>query len=74
AHCWGQSVRCRLLTTNIQQYQNNIPLNTLTRRFREAIQLTRSLGFSYIWIDILYIIQDSQAGWTAESPKMASIY
>jgi hypothetical protein len=74
SHCWGQSVRCKLLTTNIQQYQKYIPMRDLTRSFIESIHLTTELGFQYLWIDALCIIQDSDADWQVESSKMGDIY
>lgn len=74
SHCWGQSVRCKLLTTNIEAYQTCIPWEDLTATFREALELTSSLGYSHIWIDALCIIQDVAEDWRLESAKMGSIY
>ncbi|KAH8648877.1 heterokaryon incompatibility protein-domain-containing protein, partial [Ilyonectria robusta] len=74
SHNWGQSVHCKLLSTNLQQYQQFIPTSHLSKTFREATLLTATLGFSYIWIDALCIIQDSAADWQAESTMMGDIY
>jgi Heterokaryon incompatibility protein (HET) len=54
--------------------KTQIPPNELSATFRDAIDLTRRLGFQYIWIDSLCIIQDSRADWAVESAKMAIIY
>ncbi|RGP70195.1 hypothetical protein FSPOR_4095 [Fusarium sporotrichioides] len=43
-----------------------IPLDSLTKTFREAIVIARSLGFKYIWIDSLCIIQDDPQDWAYE--------
>lgn len=46
-----------------------MPLN-----FRDAVAMTRSLGFQYLWIDSLCILQDSREDWAREAVQMASIY
>jgi hypothetical protein len=38
------------------------------------MQLTLKLGFRYIWIDSLCIVQDDPADWETESSRMAEIY
>jgi hypothetical protein len=45
-------------------------LESLPKTFRDSIQVTRALGYKYIWIDSLCIIQ-STADWERESVKMA---
>lgn len=42
--------------------------------FQEAIQTARNLGYSYIWIDSICIIQDDKEDWITESGMMASVY
>jgi hypothetical protein len=44
------------------------------RTFQDAITLTRTLGFNYIWIDSLCIIQDDGRDWEIESARMTSVY
>ena len=36
--------------------------------------VTRALGFRYVWIDSLYIVQDSASDWQRESSLMGSVY
>ncbi|KAF2807327.1 HET-domain-containing protein [Mytilinidion resinicola] len=40
----------------------------------DAIKLARAVGFDYIWIDSLYIIQDSKTDWGKEAAEMSRIY
>ncbi|KAI3323719.1 hypothetical protein HD806DRAFT_495435 [Xylariaceae sp. AK1471] len=42
--------------------------------FRHAIHVTRGLGFRYIWIDALCIMQDNEAEMTTEIMRMDEIY
>lgn len=58
----------------LQSRLTSIPLPKLPKSFREAILITRRLGYEYIWIDSLCIIQDDPADWERESAKMADIY
>ena len=51
-----------------------MPLVELTRTFRDAVIITRNLGFSYLWIDSLCIIQNDAKDWETESARMADIY
>jgi hypothetical protein len=65
------------LTTTSQtigQRMRQIPMTTLPKTFRDAIQFTRGLGLRYIWIDSLCIIQDSEDDWKQEAARMADVY
>jgi hypothetical protein len=42
--------------------------------FQDAVTITRQLGFRYLWIDSLCIIQDSQHDWQTHSAIMGEIY
>lgn len=41
---------------------------------RQAIQATRELGLSYIWIDALCIVQDDPDDWACEAAQMQHVY
>lgn len=76
SHCWGNSRHLRLLKSNYDQFCNEIPLEDIPRTFMDAIIFVEKLGLSYLWIDALCIIQDSEGDedWIAEAPKMCSVY
>lgn len=61
-------------TGTFSQFQSAIPLETMPKTFQDAIQVTRALGFRYIWIDSLCIVQDRPSDWEAEAQKMGSYY
>lgn len=46
----------------------------MPQNFQDAICMTRALGFRYIWIDSLCIIQDSADDWAREGSQMDKIY
>lgn len=78
SHCWGPpekaAVTIKTTTATLQQFQTEIPWNMLSNTFRDAILITRRLGFQYLWIDSLCIIQGDAQDWAIEAAKMASIY
>lgn len=74
-HCWGTRVLpARTLTTNFQERLKNIPFETLSKTFQDAVVITRRLGFRFLWVDSLCIIQDNVSDWNTELAKMGSIY
>jgi hypothetical protein len=46
----------------------------LSRTFQDAFLATISLGFEYIWIDSLCIVQDDKDEWSRESKLMGKVY
>ena len=75
SHCWGKDSSFLKLTLNNQHaLRLGVPVTELTRTFQEAINTTASLGYSFIWIDSLCIIQDSPEDWKRESVTMRDIY
>lgn len=51
-----------------------IPVESLPKTFKDAIEIAQKLGLNYLWIDSLCIIQDSEDDWQKESALMRSVY
>ena len=49
-------------------------MQELPLTFQHAIAITRKLGYQYLWIDSLCIVQDSKEDWEAESLHMKRVY
>lgn len=49
-------------------------MSSLPRNFQDAIIVTRALGYNYLWVDSLCIIQNSLDDWGHESSRMAGVY
>lgn len=66
----------KLLLSNEQFFRRGIALGELSPTFRDAVTLVHKLGYRYIWIDSLCIIQDPNAkeDWEREAPTMKDIY
>lgn len=74
SHCWGTSRPLQLVEKSLLLFRNCIPLSEVPKAFMEACEITLRLGVSFIWIDSLCIIQDSEEDWLRESSMMATIY
>jgi hypothetical protein len=74
SHCWGTTQPLVTDVENLQQHLISIPFSSLPRLFQDAVTATRSLGYRYLWIDSLCIIQDSTEDWQRECSRMVEVY
>ncbi|KAH8651520.1 heterokaryon incompatibility protein-domain-containing protein, partial [Tricladium varicosporioides] len=80
SYCWGEQTEqnTNLVTTNItfNERQISIPMDDLPLCCKDAVKITRKLGFRFIWIDAICIIQEQETkeDWIKESGQMAQIY
>ncbi|KAL7925629.1 HET domain-containing protein [Trichoderma austrokoningii] len=74
SHCWGKTQILRAVSGNIEKLKNEIPWNSLSKTFQDAIDFSRTIGIEYLWIDSLCIIQNSANDWEIEAAKMADSY
>ncbi|KAK5697678.1 hypothetical protein LTR17_023892 [Elasticomyces elasticus] len=75
SHCWGSPDTVPKTTkATLSQHKQCIPDSVLSNTFRHAVETTRGLGFAYVWIDALCIIQDDPEDWAFEAAKMRTVY
>ncbi|UZP39468.1 hypothetical protein NXS19_007284 [Fusarium pseudograminearum] len=78
SHCWGESVPIKLSNKSKSVYAKQIPREDLlqpeAKVFREAIWVTRCLGYRYLWIDALCINQEDDNEKAIEVARMDQIY
>lgn len=75
SYCWGPpGLNARTTKENIEERRRRIPLDSLPRTVRDAVQVTRELGIRYLWVDALCIIQEDAEDWGRESAVMGQIY
>ncbi|KAF2655341.1 hypothetical protein K491DRAFT_553758, partial [Lophiostoma macrostomum CBS 122681] len=60
--------------SNIAEHEQEIPWDSLTRTFQDAITFAHALGFKYIWIDSLCILQGDLEDWRNQGGIMHLIY
>lgn len=74
SYCWGTVPFHMTKTHNLAASRAHINLSSLPQTFQDAILLFSELGFQYLWVDALCIIQDDLRDWAQEAAKMADIY
>ncbi|RDW72883.1 hypothetical protein BP6252_06790 [Coleophoma cylindrospora] len=74
SYCWGNGPQFTTTLHNLTDRKKAIDVSKVPQTFKDAIQVTRSLGVQYLWIDSLCIIQDDKSDWERESAQMASVY
>ena len=74
SHCWGTVDILKLTKSTLTIFQRNLPLASLPQTFSDAALITARLGYRYLWIDSLCIIQDSSDDWAREAATMGKVY
>ena len=76
SHCWGPPEHRPITTTkaSLGDRMSRIPIDDLSNTFRDAVNIARTLGARYLWIDSLCIIQDDGDDWAKEAALMAEVY
>ena len=76
SHCWGPPESQPIQTTKnaLPVFLDSIAFGSLPLSFREAVQFCRELGYRYLWIDSLCIVQDDRNDWAREACRMADVY
>ncbi|KAL0929835.1 tol-like protein [Colletotrichum truncatum] len=77
SHPWGDprtNNHFCTYTHNIESHKKGINFNKLPATFRDAITVTRQLGFRYLWIDSLCIIQGPNGDFAEQSKSMGDVF
>ena len=61
-------------TANRNKYHHMLPWRELPSTFRDAIKLCHRLGFEYLLVDSLCIIEGDEQDWLREASNKAGIY
>lgn len=59
SYCWGSGQPYVLTTKNSEALMKELCVKMLPRTISHAIEVTKTLGFKYLWVDALCIMQDS---------------
>ncbi|EAT87034.2 hypothetical protein SNOG_05970 [Parastagonospora nodorum SN15] len=59
---------------NLRVHMEGISVSKLPKTFRHALVITLALGYEYIWIDSLCIIQGDKEDFSHQSGQMGGIY
>ena len=59
SYCWGGDQSYVLTTKNLDVLMTRLEVKMLPQTILDAIEVTKALGFEYLWVDALCIMQDS---------------
>jgi hypothetical protein len=75
SYCWGQSMRLLSTSQTYATFRRMLPMDErMPLTFREAFTVTKALGYRYLWIDALCMLQDDPADVHKEMARMGEIY
>lgn len=75
SYCWGHRQKKVLNTNTLDEFsRDGIRLADLDATIQDAIRVTINLGYLYLWVDALCIIQDNREHRASEIGRMDSIY
>ena len=74
SHCWGGYSTILCTRETYDDFQINVPWDTLPLLFQDTVKVCRMLDVRYLWIDKLCIIQHDADDWAREGSKMAQVF
>jgi hypothetical protein len=74
SHRWGVDGLPSTTSDNLAERLAGIDVAELSPTMRDAIHIVESMGYRYLWIDALYILQNSAEDWISEASKMSSVF
>ncbi|KAH8880491.1 HET-domain-containing protein, partial [Thozetella sp. PMI_491] len=74
SYCWGRGKRVLTLKSTLSAHSYDLRIANLPKTFRDAIYVTNGLGYKYLWIDALCMVQDDDGEMSLEMAHMGDIY
>lgn len=74
SYCRGTGTFPTLTRETYDPMRRAVDADSLPVLFREAVAVAQGLGFRYIWIDALCIVQDDADDWAHETAQMSNVY
>ncbi|KLU81001.1 hypothetical protein MAPG_00096 [Magnaporthiopsis poae ATCC 64411] len=74
SYCWGAATQLTTNTANLQSHLRSIDPSSLSKTISDAIQVCRSIGMPYLWVDALCIVQDDETDKRNQIRDMGRIY
>ncbi|KAI1825624.1 HET-domain-containing protein [Xylaria intraflava] len=79
SYVWGKDYQLRTTSHTIQEFKRRLASDSdtadvLPKTVQDAVIVTRALGYRFLWVDALCIIQDSPADLDVQLAQMDRIY
>ncbi|KAH9850122.1 heterokaryon incompatibility protein-domain-containing protein [Lenzites betulinus] len=74
SYVWGEDQPHKTTSANVYAYTDGIDPTCLPKTIRDAIKVTHALGYQFLWIDTLCIVQDSDEDKQHELGRLHDTY
>ncbi|KAN0095096.1 HET domain containing protein [Hyaloscypha variabilis] len=74
SHVWAYTEPHKTTRENFLEHKDRVPWQNLSQALQQAVALALTLGYEFLWIDALCIIQDDPSDKERELPRMSLIY
>lgn len=74
SYVWGTNQKYVLTKATLDEKRSGLDLAQLPRTIIDAIEVTQRLGYKYLWVDALCIVQDAGEEMKEELSVMGQIY
>ncbi|CCT69567.1 related to tol protein [Fusarium fujikuroi IMI 58289] len=75
SYCWGNgNEKSKTTEANLATRLRGFAVSELSKTIQDAILLTRLMGFRYLWVDAICIMQGPRGDFGSEAPKMGGYY
>ncbi|CEI60045.1 unnamed protein product [Fusarium venenatum] len=75
SYCWGTGNETSKTTeVKLEARLEGFEVSELAKTIQDAILLTRTMGYRYLWVDAICIIQGSRGDFQSESSRMGDYY
>ncbi|KAK3987698.1 hypothetical protein QBC44DRAFT_360636 [Cladorrhinum sp. PSN332] len=74
SHQWGPGPHFLTTVNNLASHLEGIPLSSIPATFADAVRVTRALGYQYLWIDCICIIQGPGGDFKDQMKCMEQVY
>ena len=76
SYCWGAIHQNRLRATRdtLPEMRRGVDVTRLPQTLQDAIRVAGDLGFEYLWVDALCIVQDDDEEKASEMARMSEVY
>jgi hypothetical protein len=74
SYCWGGDQEFKTTKSSLLASKGVVDVSVLPQTIKDAITVTINMGYNFIWIDSICIVQDDEQDRTKEIARMPEIY
>lgn len=75
SYCWGLKQNFTTKSDTLNEMEQQIQYHQLPKTLQHVFCIVRKLGFKYLWVDAICILQDpGSPEWKSEAAKMGDVY